>query len=163
MKSPSRPAPDDVTDRQTTASSTATKRSPSRYQISWSNPIDGSSVVIAIRHTKNYLVDGTDHIEIESRKPKGAALPITATGYLSHFIDWHQLSAAGGPVTFVEAWLARVCRSREFSAREHARRQGDLFAWADARDAATKRKRSGRPKAKRTPKPAIKTPPSGIA
>jgi hypothetical protein len=108
-----------------------------RHATSWTNPNDGSSVRIEIRHTKNYLADGTDHIEIESIAPPRAALPITDTGYLSHFIDWRALKEAGGPVAFVTGWLAREQQSKDWRRRDLARRQGDLFQWADAQNETT--------------------------
>lgn len=55
-----------------------------RYEIGWRNPVSAETVRIRITHARDYLVQGTDHIEAESIKPKKAPLPITATGYLSH-------------------------------------------------------------------------------
>jgi len=108
-----------------------------RYATSWVNPNDGSSIRIEIRHTKNYLADGTDHIEIESIAPPRTPLPITDSGYLSHFIDWRALKEAGGPVAFVTGWLAREQQSKSWRRRDLARRQGDLFQWADAQAETT--------------------------
>jgi hypothetical protein len=39
-----------------------------------------------VRHTPDYIIKGTDHIEIVVISPKREPLPITETGYLSHFI-----------------------------------------------------------------------------
>lgn len=103
-----------------------------RHVIDWSHPVTGESVRIRVTHARNYLVDGTDHVEIESIAPKRAALPITETGYVSHFIDAHQLMDAGGAKAFAEGWLARECRSKDWRKKDHARRQGDLFQWAEA-------------------------------
>lgn len=57
-----------------------------------------------------------------------APIPITETGYLSHFIATVELVNAGGAVTFVTAWLDREASSKAWRKREFARRQGDLFA-----------------------------------
>ena len=126
-----------------------------RYEIEWTNPVDRKPVKIRITHARNYLVQGTDHIEIEAIKPKRQPLPITETGYLSHFIDWQQLSAAGGPVTFVTAWLAREGAAKPWVKREQARAQGDLFQWAEAqgevaRSKPSPRRRDGRPSRQRS-------------
>lgn len=117
----------------------------SRYEIDWQNPADHTTVKIRITHARDYLSQGTDHIEIEAIKPKRKPLPITETGYLSHFIDWQQLSAAGGPVTFVTAWLEREGLSKAWTRKEAARAQGDLFQWGETKaETASGAKRSGR-------------------
>jgi hypothetical protein len=85
--------------------------------------------------------------------PKKAALPITETGYRSQFLPALELINAGGPVTFVTAWLDREAKSKDWQKRETVRQQGDLFQWADANAEVGKRKRSAkakRPKAKPT-------------
>jgi hypothetical protein len=76
-----------------------------RYQIEWLNPLTNERITIRITHARDYLSQGTDHIEVESTRPARAALPITETGYRSHFIKPLELINAGGPVTFVTAWL----------------------------------------------------------
>jgi len=44
-----------------------------------------------------------DHIELRSKNK--AKLPMTETGYRSHFMDKGAVDAHGGAVTFVTAWL----------------------------------------------------------
>ncbi|MFE3836465.1 hypothetical protein [Pseudogemmobacter sonorensis] len=44
-----------------------------------------------------------DHIELHSTGE--AALPVTETGYRSHFIPAGSVAAYGGAVAFVTAWL----------------------------------------------------------
>lgn len=111
-----------------------------RHEIDWKHPTTGAVIRLRITHARDYLVEGTDHVEVESIKPKRAPLPITQTGYSSSFIDWRQLKAAGGPVAFIEGWLARETQSKDWRKRDLAQRQGDLFQWADAQ-AETGRKR----------------------
>ena len=60
-------------------------------------------------------------------RPKRAAIPITETGYRSHFIDTLELINQGGVVTFVTAWLDREAKSKDWQNRELASRQLDLF------------------------------------
>jgi hypothetical protein len=45
------------------------------------------------------------HIQIQSISPKNAALPITETGFKSHFMRSDDIQAEGGPVLYVQGWL----------------------------------------------------------
>ena len=49
------------------------------YQLVWKN------ITIAITHTKKWCGGDIDHIEVKSISPEKAPLPITETGYRSHF------------------------------------------------------------------------------
>jgi len=69
----------------------------SRYEINWQNPLTHETVRIRITHAREYLSSGSDHIEVESVRPKRAPLPITETGYRSHFMPALDLINAGGP------------------------------------------------------------------
>ena len=120
-----------------------------RYEIDWTNPVSAETVRIRITHARDYLVQGTDHIEVESIKPKKAPLPITATGYLSHFIPALQLINAGGPVTFVTGWIDNKARGKAWQKRAATRAQGDLFQWAETRIEVGARKK---------PKPQLSKP-----
>lgn len=111
-----------------------------RYEIDWQNPATGETVKIRITHSRDYLSKGSDHIEIESVRPKRAALPMTETGYRSHFMPALELINAGGPVTFVRAWLDRDAASKGLQKQAATRAQGDLFQWADTRSEVGKRK-----------------------
>lgn len=116
------------------------------YEIEWLNPVDNARITIRITHARDYLAQGTDHIEVESIKPKKAPLPITETGYRSHFIAPLELINAGGPVTYVTAWIEQEARGKAWSKAATAKQQGDLFSWADAQGEVGKRKRSTKPK-----------------
>ena len=111
-----------------------------RFSLTWQNPISNETIDIRVTHTRDYLRAGQDHIEIETTKPKRAPLPITGSGYRSHFIEAIELINAGGPVTFVNAWIDREAKDKSWVAAETAKTQGDLFRWADAQRGATKRK-----------------------
>lgn len=112
----------------------------SRYEIDWRDPIAGTNVRLRITHARNYLDLGEDHVEIESITPKRAPLPITETGYKSHFIRGLDLINAGGPITLVTAWLDAEARSKDWQKQANAKAQGDLFHWADAKREISKRK-----------------------
>lgn len=115
-----------------------------RYELVWRNAPANDSVVLRITHSRDYLTSGTDHIEIESIRPRNAPLPITETGYRSHFLTPLELIDAGGPVTFVQSWLEREAKGKAWLTSQTVRAQGDLFAWAEAGDDVT-RKRSAKP------------------
>lgn len=103
-----------------------------RYEITWINELTRAAIRVRITHSRDYLGSGSDHVEVESIAPKRAPLPITETGYRSHFIPPLDLVNAGGPVTFVEAWLAAEARTAAWLKKASAAAQGDLFNWADA-------------------------------
>ncbi len=118
-----------------------------RYEIDWRDPASGTSVKIRITHSRDYLGQGQDHVEVESLVPKKTPLPITETGYRSHFLPPLDLVNNGGPVTFVTAWLDREAKGRDWQKRQTVRSQGDLFQWAEAQGEIGKRARSPKPKA----------------
>jgi hypothetical protein len=60
-----------------------------------------------VSHERDYLSRGWSHLELRVISPAGAPLPITTTGYLSHFLDEDELTAAGGPVALFRVWLDR--------------------------------------------------------
>lgn len=84
-------------------------------------------VTCRVRHTPNYLSTGWSHIEIIVVSPKKAPLPITETGYLSHFLDEELLNKAGGPVRFFLDWIEREATTKAWAKAEFKWRQGDLF------------------------------------
>ncbi|MGO9547292.1 MAG: hypothetical protein ACLPPF_21180 [Rhodomicrobium sp.] len=126
----------------------------SRHEIDWVNPVTGKTVRIRITHARDYLFAGSDHLQIESINPEKAPLPITDTGYLSHFISPLALVNAGGPVTFVTAWIERETRGKAWTRAAAKKAQGDLFQWAEAQSEVGLKKPS-RPK-KAAPKPRRK-------
>lgn len=57
----------------------------------------------------------------------GKALPVSETGYRSHYIPVSEVDAAGGPVKYATAWLDAASRSAAWKAIEREQRQGCLF------------------------------------
>ena len=51
-------------------------------------------------------------------RPKRAAIPITPTGYRSHFIANEALLLAGGAVAFITAWLDREAGTKTWQRAE---------------------------------------------
>lgn len=85
-------------------------------------------VEMSATHTRDWLGDGWSHIEMRVLRPKGRPVPITDTGYLSHFLDEADLKAAGGPVAFFRAWLDREADSKAYHKALARWQQLDLFA-----------------------------------
>ena len=68
------------------------------------------------------------HLEIRSIKPERAPLPITETGYRSHFHPCGTIEANGGDVAEqVAAWLDQEAASPEWQRHVEASRQFSLF------------------------------------
>ena len=68
------------------------------------------------------------HLEIESIQPPRAPLPISETGYRSHFHPCGTIEANGGDVVAqVVAWLNEEAAKREWRASAAKSRQGELF------------------------------------
>lgn len=133
----------------------------SRYEIDWRDPVTDKTLRLKITHSRDYLGQGQDHVEVESLAPAKAPLPITGTGYRSHFIAPLELMNDGGPVTFVTAWLDREARGKDWQKQVAKKQQGDLFQWAEAQGEVGSRKtvRPAAPAAKSRTKPRPKTAP----
>ena len=69
-----------------------------------------------------------DHLEIRSLAPEREPLPITETGYLSHFTARQLVEDAGGPAALVLAWLDHFAQSPIWKAKQISRQQLDLFS-----------------------------------
>lgn len=68
------------------------------------------------------------HLEIRSIEPHRAPLPITKTGYLSHFHACGTVEANGGDVVAqVIAWLDEEAAKPEWQAYAAKSCQGELF------------------------------------
>lgn len=65
------------------------------------------------------------HLQIES--VGRVRLPITATGYRSHYVSSNEIAQAGGPVAYAVAWLDQAARSKEWKAFTEASRQLNFF------------------------------------
>lgn len=67
------------------------------------------------------------HLTLTATKPERAPLPVTETGYLSHFIHPSEVEAAGGPIDYLRSWLDYMAQSRDWVAWEQQSRQLSLF------------------------------------
>jgi hypothetical protein len=91
---------------------------PVDYMIQW------QGMAITVCHVANWSGTGFDHIEVVSKKPERAPLPITETGYRSHFLHGEDLAAYGGAVEFVTRWLDHEAKGAAW--REYQRNSAQL-------------------------------------
>ena len=81
-------------------------------------------IAITIRHTPQRFA-GYDHLEIVSQDKQ--RLPITETGYRSHFLLPEELAEFGDPCGYVIAWLDYEVSSNEWRADVARRAQLSLL------------------------------------
>lgn len=81
-------------------------------------------IAITIRHTPQRFA-GYDHLEIVSQDKQ--RLPITETGYRSHFLLPEELAEFGDPCGYVIAWLDYEGSSNEWRADVARRAQLSLL------------------------------------
>jgi len=85
-------------------------------------------IEMSATHEPNYISTGWSHIELRVLKPKGIPVPITSSGYLSHFLDEADLKTAGGLSAFFRAWLDREANAKVYLKSLARWRQLDLFS-----------------------------------
>lgn len=74
-----------------------------------------------------YYDEPMSHIQIVTIEPERAALPITDTGYKSHFIPESNIAKYGSAKDYVLAWLNEAATSPAWIKAEEERRQYSLF------------------------------------
>lgn len=75
----------------------------------------------------SYTGEAISHIEIRAIMPENAALPITETGYRSHFTPKGNIDEYDSAVEFVKAWLDHKAQSEEWITLQENARQLNLF------------------------------------
>jgi hypothetical protein len=93
---------------------------------------DWNGILLEITYEPEWLpphILGEDvaHVQVQSIYPTDAPLPITETGYRSHFIAAATIVAAGGPVAYVDVWLTAESQAPAWRQREQAARQFSLL------------------------------------
>ena len=91
------------------------------------NSILWNGITVAIRYYQPRYCKLTGYWHLEVKAEGDTPLPITTTGYRSHFCDPAEIEAAGSPVDFVQAWLDEVARRPEWIEAQAARQQLNLF------------------------------------
>ena len=83
-------------------------------------------IAIEVRHVAEWVKSPClDHIEIRSGDK--TPLPITETGYKSHFIPPETIAEYGSALDYVTAWLDHEATTRDWQKRELEARQLSLF------------------------------------
>jgi len=93
---------------------------------------DWNGILLEVTYEPHWLppaILGEDvaHLKVRSIYPTDAPLPITETGYRSHFIAASAIAAGGGPVAYVDVWLTVESDSLAWRKREQSTRQLALF------------------------------------
>lgn len=85
---------------------------------------DWHGITVSVCHTPNWM-NISDHIEVRSggRVP----LPITSTGYKSHFLHAEQLEDFRDAGEYVCAWLDHAAEADSWKQAENDRKQLSLF------------------------------------
>lgn len=107
--------------RRKPAKAPATKRKPASRVTTWEH------VRYRVRHTPDYIIKGTDHIEVVVISPKKEPLPITETGYLSHFVTDGSCRTVQDAIAFFAAWIDCEAKTKRWQKLDQKRRQLDLF------------------------------------
>lgn len=84
--------------------------------------------LLTVRYDRDWPnLSYTSHLEIECIVPERGRLPITETGYRSHFVHPGDVEFAGSPAAYVEAWLEQAAKSDAWKAHELSQLQMSLF------------------------------------
>lgn len=95
--------------------------------------VDWRGILIEIRYCPNWsnMTDEYEyqlaHLEVESIEPARAMLPITETGYRSHFIRDAEIQTAGGPVAYLLEAIEQAANHPSWKRQEDSARQYSLF------------------------------------
>jgi len=93
------------------------------YTMKWR----GMDVLIVYKRDWAVLPDCSySHLEVMTDAPR-CPLPMSETGYKSHFTPAGTIEALGGPVAYVTRWLDHAAKSAAWKAIERDQRQGSLF------------------------------------
>jgi len=80
-------------------------------------------IAVSISHTRNWLNSEFHHIELRANQK----LPVTETGYRSHFIHQDEFALFEDVVAFAEQWLDASATSKDWIKFKEESRQLSLF------------------------------------
>ncbi|MDI7774673.1 hypothetical protein [Asticcacaulis sp. EMRT-3] len=95
--------------------------------------IDWQGITLSVTFEPDYLgfnrtsECALSHLQVESITPARSPLPITETGYRSHFVHPSAIDELGGPVAYVLAWLDQAARNEGWRAHQNAAAQLSLW------------------------------------
>lgn len=82
-----------------------------------------NGVQVQVTYSKETWHEPFHHIEVRCQEP----LPITETGYRSHFVAPEEVELFGSPKAFVEQWIDHAAKDPTWIKKEQDARQGELF------------------------------------
>lgn len=88
--------------------------------------IDWQGISLSVEFTPDWGMMSVHHLEIRVIEPEGAVIPITETGYRSHFFA-EPLETTEDVVTYVRDWLDSAALAPDWKRRVQAARQLSLF------------------------------------
>jgi len=89
--------------------------------------IEWEGITIQVRYNPEQW-GVTSHIEMKALQPAHAPLPVTETGYRSHFVPIGTVEATGLTVReYVLAWLEHAAKRPEWHEAQQKAAQGELF------------------------------------
>jgi hypothetical protein len=94
--------------------------------------LDWHGIAVSISYAADWSpsfkeIYGSPMAHLEIRSLDGQPLPITETGYRSHFTNVDVIDAEGGPVEFVRAWLDHDAQLPAWQEAKAKRQQLSLF------------------------------------
>ena len=88
--------------------------------------IDWQGIALSVAYQPNWCGMHVHHIELHVIEPIGAVLPVTDTGYRSHFFS-DAVEAYGGPAAYVRAWLDEAAKAPAWQRHYEKTRQLTLL------------------------------------
>lgn len=88
--------------------------------------IDWQGISLSVEFTSNRFGTSVHHLEIHVLQPEGAVIPITDTGYRSHFFS-EPLETVAEVETYLRTWLDSAALASDWKRRQEAARQFSLF------------------------------------
>jgi hypothetical protein len=90
--------------------------------------LEWQGITLSVECERNYAtMTGLTHLSIHVLEPSTSKLPITETGYRSHFLSEAEVAELGGPLGFVRAWLDAEAATPDWQAQQQAARQMTMF------------------------------------
>lgn len=80
-------------------------------------------IAVSISHTPDWMNSEYHHVELRTDQ----RLPVTATGYRSHFIHQKEFALFENATAFVEQWLDEAAKSPDWIRYKEESRQLSLF------------------------------------
>jgi len=105
------------------------KPKPRKKEVEIVEDFEWEGIKIQARYKPEYI--GSAHIELHVIEPPLAPIPVTPTGYISHFHKRGEVEAAGGPTAYAKAWLDHESKGHFWQAvlkKRNTPTQLDLFA-----------------------------------